>query len=189
MPLPRGTHELGPDTGTLLVKTSRTGAAAKAGHDLVIEVTSWNGTLELGADPAQSSVALDADATSLHVRDGTGGMQALGDNDKASIVQSIDEDVLKRQDISFRSTEVSAADGGRIRVQGELTLIGNTNPIVFELTIGEDGRLTGSALLKQTDWGIKPYSILFGALKVADEVEVGLDARLPSRGRAGDQSR
>ena len=26
-----------------------------------------------------------------------------------------------------------------------------------------------------TDWGIKPYSTLFGALKVADEVEIVLD--------------
>jgi hypothetical protein len=33
-------------------------------------------------------------------------------------------------------------------------------------------------VIKQTDWGMKPYSTLFGALKVVDEVEVSLDARL-----------
>ena len=31
-----------------------------------------------------------------------------------------------------------------------------------------------SAIVKQSDWGIKPYSALFGALKVADEVQLEL---------------
>jgi len=31
-------------------------------------------------------------------------------------------------------------------------------------------------MVKQTDWGIAPYSALFGALQVADEVEVVIDA-------------
>jgi hypothetical protein len=35
----------------------------------------------------------------------------------------------------------------------------------------------GRAVVKQSDWGMKQYSILFGALKVADEVEVAIDAR------------
>ena len=40
--------------------------------------------------------------------------------------------------------------------------------------------LTGSATVKQSDWGLKPYSALFGALKVADEVTVTVDANLAS---------
>ena len=35
---------IGPDNATLHVKTYREGVAALAGHDLVIEVTSWNAT-------------------------------------------------------------------------------------------------------------------------------------------------
>ena len=72
-----GTHQLGPDNATLSVHTPRGGAAAKAaGHDLVIRLTSWQGTLEVGADPEATAVALTADATSLRVHKGTGGMQA-----------------------------------------------------------------------------------------------------------------
>jgi hypothetical protein len=41
-----------------------------------------------------------------------------------------------------------------------------------------DGRLTGSAVLKQSEWGMKLYSALFGTLKVADEVRVEIDAGL-----------
>jgi Fe-Mn family superoxide dismutase len=163
------------------VRTGRTGAAAKAGHDLLLHVTAWQATLEVGEDPAQTSIVLDADATSLRVREGTGGMQALGDDDKASIQETIDDDVLKRQGIEFRSTAVqTAADSSRISVQGELTLVGKARPIAFDLTVGGDGQLSGSAVVKQTDWGITPYSALFGALKVSDEVEVVIDASLPS---------
>ena len=32
-------------------------------------------------------------------------------------------------------------------------------------------------MVKQSEWGMKPYSALFGALKVADEVEVTLEGR------------
>ena len=176
MPLSPGTHTFGPENATLSVRTGRTGAAAKAGHDLVIEVTAWQATLEVGA--TRTSLVLDVDATSLRVREGTGGMQALDDGDRASIEQTIGEEVLKGQDIAFRSTAVeTAADGGRISVQGELTLLGNTRPIAFDLTVGPDGTVGGSAVVKQTDWGITPYSTLFGALKVADEVEVGAQSR------------
>ena len=176
MPLSPGAHTFGPENGTLSVRTGRTGAAAKAGHDLVIDVTAWHATLEVGE--AQTSLVLDADATSLRVREGTGGMQALDDGDKASIEQTIGDEVLKGQGIAFRSTAVeTGADGGRISVQGELTLLGNTRPIAFDLTIAADGTLSGSAVVKQTDWGITPYSTLFGALKVADEVEVSAQSR------------
>ena len=169
MPIEAGTYELTSESGTLSVRTGRTGAAAKAGHDLVIDVTAWHATLEVGA---QSSLVLDADATSLRVREGTGGMQALGDDDKASIEQTIDDDVLQRQGITFRSTAVQV-EGSRLSVEGELALVGSVRPIAFELAVA-DGRLSGSAVVKQTDWGIKPYSALYGALKVVDEVEVAL---------------
>jgi len=168
-----GTYQLGPQDGTLSVRTSRTGAAAKAGHDLLIHVTSWNATLDVGE---ATSIALDADATSLRVREGTGGAMALGDDDIANIQQTIDDDVLKKQDIRFRSSSVDAVDGG-LRVHGDLTIVGRTHPIAFDLAVA-GGRVTGVAVVKQTDWGMKPYSALFGALKVADEVRVEIDAGL-----------
>jgi carbon monoxide dehydrogenase subunit G len=50
---------------------------------------------------------------------------------------------------------------------GQLTLNDVTRPI--DVTF--DGA-SGRALIKQTDFKIKPYSALFGTLKVADAVEV-----------------
>ena len=159
----------GPENATLTVSTKRTGAAAKAGHDLLMEVTSWSATLDRDADPA---LTLTADSGSLRVLEGSGGIQALGDDEKAGIEQTIAEEVLMGTPIEFRST---AVEGGRL--EGELEIAGQRHPISFELAGDEDGRLTGSATVKQSDWGMKPYSALFGTLKVADEVEVAFETR------------
>jgi YceI-like protein len=179
MALPAGTYTLGPQDGTLLVRTGRTGAAAKAGHDLVIEVTSWHARLDVGDGTA---IALDADARSLRVRHGSGGVQSLDDDDKAGIERTIDDEVLRGGGIAFRSTSVESA-GGCMKVHGELELAGTRRPISFELAC-DDGRLSGSATITQSAWGMKPYSTLFGTLKVADDVEIVVDCRLPESGGA-----
>ncbi|MGH3263236.1 MAG: YceI family protein [Trebonia sp.] len=178
MSIAPGTYELGPQDGTLKVRTSRGGAAARAGHDLLIEVRRWDATVRFADDPAHSSMELTADSTSLQVLDGTGGIKPLTDEDRSGIPQTIDEDVLKGGSISFRSTVVRPEGDGRLHVAGDLELAGSGNLIAFDLELADDGRLAGSATVKQTDWGIKPYTALFGALKVADEVQVSLDARL-----------
>ncbi len=171
MPLPPGHHELGPQNATLTVRTARQGAASKAGHDLVIEVTAWSGVLEVGEG---ISMSLTADASSLRVREGTGGVTRLGDEEKAGIEQSIRDEVLRGTAIEFRSTGVSAGADGALSVEGELELAGQSHPIGFVLSAR--GGLRGRATVTQSQWGMKPFSILFGTLKVADEVEVEIDA-------------
>jgi polyisoprenoid-binding protein YceI len=175
VPIQAGSYRLGPADGTLSVRTRRTGAAAMAGHNLLIHVTSWEAALEVGE---AASLVVTAAGASLRVREGSGGMQALGEDDMKSIEQTIDDDVLKRQEITFRSTSVEARDGG-LAVQGDLTLLGTTRPLAFDVEVGDDGRLRAVAVVRQSDWGLKPYSALFGALKVVDEVEVAIDAGLP----------
>ena len=178
MSLPAGRYRFGPDNGTLAVSTGRTGAVARAGHDLLLHVTDWEGTLELGADSAPSRVEVRADGGSLKVQEGTGGVQALDDGDKASIEQTIDDEVLRRDRITFRSTEV-APDGDGLRVAGELTMLGRTAPLTIDVALA-DGALTAAGVVRQTDFGLKPYSALFGALRVADEVRVSLTASWPA---------
>ena len=101
------------------MRTGRTGAAAKAGHNLLLHVTSWEATLAVADDPARDQLELTADGGSLRVIEGTGGMQALGDDDKADIEKTIDDDVLKRQR-DRRSARPRCADGRRrrLRVRG-----------------------------------------------------------------------
>jgi YceI-like domain len=163
--------KLGPDHGKLTVRTGKGGAAARAGHNLVLEVQRWQGTL------TPDEVKLTADARSLRVVSGSGGISPLGDDEKAGIAQTIDEEVLQGGAIEYRSNSVIARDGG-YEVDGELDLLGVRKPLAVWLRLDGD-HLTGSAQVKQTDWRIKPYSALFGTLKVADVVEVSIDATLP----------
>ena len=110
------------------------------------------------------------------VLEGTGGIKSLTEKDKADIKKTIDKEVLKGTPIEFRSSKVEEAPGG-LNVHGELSLCGRQALVVFDLTIGDDGRVTGSADVAQTAFGIKPYSALFGALKVADEVQVEIESK------------
>jgi hypothetical protein len=179
MPIMPGTRELGPDNATLRIKTKRSGAAAKAGHDLVIEVRSWQAEVVIGEDPAESSLVLSADGGSMEVIEGTGGIMDLTDEDRVEIKKTLEGEVLEPGPVEFRSTRVTPTEDGRhLEVSGELEMNGKTQPLNFELDLGIDGALSGTATVKQSNWGIKPYSGLFGTLKVRDEIEVTAEAPL-----------
>jgi polyisoprenoid-binding protein YceI len=174
-----GTHRLGPDRGTLQVRTYREGVAQKVGHDLILDVERWEATVEVGEGGVPSSVALTADPRSLQVREGLHGVKPLSDRDRAEIRRNIDEKILRGQPIAFRASGVDVG-GERMTVRGELDLAGTTRPARFEVDVGADGRVRGTLPVTQSDWGIKPYRGLMGALKVRDEVEVVLDVALPA---------
>ena len=176
MTLEPGTYSLGPGSGVLSIATTRQGAASKAGHDLRIEVDVWEAELKLADPPEQSAMTLAADSRSLRVVDGTGGIKSLTADDKDNIKKTINDEVLKGCAIEFRSGEVRGAPGGHLNVSGQLDLNGKQAPVTFDLTLGDDGRVSGAATVKQTAFGMKPYSALFGALKVADDVQVAIEA-------------
>jgi hypothetical protein len=179
MSLEAGTHQIGPGDGRLGVRTYREGVAAKAGHDLIIEVRSWEATVEVGEDGAPVSVELTADARSLDPVEGLRGVKPLSDRDRGEIRRTIDAKVLGGEPVAFRSSAVEAAGGGRLRVRGDLTIRGRGRPVDLELAVGDDGTVSGTVPLVQSDWGIKPYRGLMGALKVRDSVEVDFEGRLP----------
>ena len=180
MGLAAGRHRIGAADSSLAVKTYREGVASKIGHDLVLEVGRWRATVEIAADPADSAIELSADPDSLEVREGVGGVKPLSDADREEILENIDQKVLRGEPIEFRSSAVRIGpDGERLEVEGELSIAGRTHPLATELEIGADGRLHGTIGLTQSDWKIKPYSGLMGALKVRDRVDVVIDARLP----------
>jgi polyisoprenoid-binding protein YceI len=175
--IPAGTYRFGPDNATLALNTGRTGKVARAGHDLLIHVGAWEGTLAVGTDPAQSRVEITADGGSMRVIEGTGGMKSLDDDDRANIAQTIDEEVLRKQAVTFRSSTVER-NGEGLRVRGDLTLLGHTGPLTVDVAVAGDGALTAAAVVTQTEFGMKPYTALFGALKVADDVRVTLTGSL-----------
>jgi polyisoprenoid-binding protein YceI len=176
--LPAGNHTLGPANASLQVKTYREGVAAKAGHDLVIEVTRWDATVQAGDDPSGWSIVLNADPGSLEVREGLRGVKPLTDKDRVDIRRNIGEKVLGSRPIEFRSSTVRQADGGALVVEGSLAMAGRTAPVTGRLNAEDGGRISGTIPLTQSGWGIKPYRGLMGALRVRDDIEIVITADL-----------
>ncbi len=183
MRLSAGSYTFGPDDGRLLVCTARAGFGAKAGHDLTIGVTRWRGEATVDpADPANCSVTVEVDAESFEVQGGTGGVKPLTSSDREEIERIVREKIMltgRHPTITFRSSRVEGS-AESFRVEGDLTLVGVTRPLTVQGSWTE-GRVRGSAAIVQSQWGIRPYSAFFGALKVSDEVEVRFDLDLVSK--------
>jgi polyisoprenoid-binding protein YceI len=178
-----GPYRLGPESGRLLVNTTRTGLGAKAGHDLTIEVTRWHGRAMVdAATPANSSVTVEVQVDSLEVREGTGGVKPLTDADHAEIKKTLGEVLHAAQHptITFRSKQVEGS-AGSFTVHGELTVMGVTRPVTLQGRVA-DGRIVGGATVVQSRWRIRPYSAFFGALKLSDEVKIDFDIALTADG-------
>lgn len=47
MAIALGTYRLGPDSASLQVRTYREGIGAKVGHDLVLDITRWDATVDI----------------------------------------------------------------------------------------------------------------------------------------------
>lgn len=181
MTLRDGSYHVGPASGRLLVKTGRTGLGSRAGHDLTLEATGWTGHVVVNTtDPSESSVSIDVDVATLEVRQGTGGVKPLTNSDRADIARNIRDKILhtdRYPTISFRSTQVSGSKESFV-ADGDLTIMETARPVTVQGTVDDDGRVRGNATVTQTAWGIKPYTAFFGALKLADDVMVELDALL-----------
>jgi polyisoprenoid-binding protein YceI len=175
---------LGSGDGYIRVRAKREGMAARVGHDLTLQAGRWSAEVTLDpGDITRSNVTATIDARSLEVIEATGGVVPLSEKDRVDIRKNM-EKVLQADrypEITFRSTAVEASDG-RLTVTGDLSMVGTTRPVRLDLTreAGTDSdHLSGRVTIRQTEWGIRPYSGLLGALKIADPVDVELDLRVP----------
>ena len=84
-------------------------------------------------------------------------------------------DVQRYPTIEFASTNIADKGNGELTVSGNLTLHGQTHPITFE--VKDDGRrhFTGSATIRQTQFGMTPIKSAGGAVSVRDDVRVDFD--------------
>ena len=181
-----GTHELGPGNGRVLVKTGREGLAARAGHDLTLEITQWSArvTGPAGGDTSESvTLTAELDLGSLPVREGTGGAKPLTDRDRRDIQGTAGKILGETAKASFTSSRVipsSSAPGapGGGAIEGTLTMRGTSRPLRLQVVSPAPGRYRGSATVRQTDFGITPYSGFFGTLKLKDEVTVEFEVTI-----------
>jgi polyisoprenoid-binding protein YceI len=165
-----GRHAL---EGRVTLRTSRDGLAAQAGHDLRIDVGQWSGELVIGPDLAPAGLAARLDLGSLVVQAGTGGIKPLTDRDKREILATMRK-VLSADrypDATFTASSFSPAVGGGT-IDGTLTLAGQSAALRLDVRQTGPDRYLARTTVRQTSFGIKPYSGFLGALRVSDAVEV-----------------
>jgi|SRR5262245_33014648 len=200
MAVAAGRHRLGPELGRLLLRTSRDGLAAQAGHDLTIEVARWSGELTVigeltgAGDRRPVELAVVIDLGSLVVLEGTGGIKPLTERDRREIVATAGK-VLRTDRYpqarfvatGFEPARIggeSASEPARWRgtVAGTLTVRDRSRPVRLDVTGGGERRYRATATVVQSEFGIKPYTAFLGALRVRDAVEVEVELDLSGPG-------
>jgi len=179
-----GQHRFGPEEGRIVLLTARDGMVAKVGHDLTIEVGFWSAELEVADDHSPARLTVRADMNSLVVREGSGGVMPLTDRDRREIAVTARK-VLRNDrypEAAFSASDFDAGPGGdgvNGAVNGTLTLAGASRPL--RLTVSETGPgiYHATASVRQSDFGIKPYTAFLGTLKVSDAVRIVVDVTLP----------
>jgi polyisoprenoid-binding protein YceI len=181
MAVQAGRHQFGTQSSRILLRTSRDGMAAQAGHDLAIEASRWSGELTVGDDLAPTGLEVHVDLGALTVREGTGGLKPLTDRDRRDIGGTARK-LLKTDrfpEAVFTATGFAPAarDGGGV-ISGSLALAGVARPL--SLAVSRTGpqtyRVAGKVV--QSDYGIRPYTAFLGALKVRDAVDIEADINL-----------
>jgi len=171
----------------VLVKTGREGLAARAGHDLTMEIVLWSArvTVPDTSDLAAATVTAELDLGSLTVREGSGGAKPLSDRDRRDIQVQARKILGEPAQATFASTRVvpaaGAATGGAATggaIEGTLTMHGTTRPLRLQVTSQAPGRFRGGATVRQTDFGITPYSGFFGTLKLKNEIAVEFEVTI-----------
>jgi hypothetical protein len=161
-----------------VVYVYREGIASAVGHDLAIEVGDF--TIDVDDEDGQVDGWFAADT--LRVRhamaDGQPRPDKLSSKDKKKIDANIRKDVLEAKRypaITFCSTTVfRSADA--VHVEGTLSLHGVERVVELDGRI-EDGATVLKGTLQQSDFGIKPYKALLGALKI--KAEIAVEIRVP----------
>lgn len=173
------TWSLDESHGELLVRTDVTGRAAKIGHRLTIAMQSWQATVSWsGGKPAAVDLSIEVD--SLQVLRGDGGLTPLSAPEKVLVrsnaLKCLDADRYRR--IHFCANDIAESRDG-YRLTGTLTIRDRARQHVLDVHVvdGDDSwRLRGDTGVRQSDYGVKPYSMLMGSMKVADTVTVSFTA-------------
>lgn len=173
---------LRPDSGELHILTGVEGPAAKMGHRLTLVMQSWQALMQFN-DKKATTAKLIVDVESLHVLGGEGGLTPLSEPEKgvcrSNAFKSMD--VKKYPQIRFVSDDIAKTTGG-YRMTGTLEIHGTSRPQVVDLTVDDTGSawaLSARVTVTQTDYGVKPFSLFMGTLKVADDVTIDFHATQP----------
>lgn len=176
------TYKIVAGESSFWVFVPKTGLLSGLAHDHEIGVKSFSGKIVVPDTGAgNGSLELDVDAASLAVLD-----KKPSEDDKKKIYNSMHNEVLesaKHPKIMFRSASVNdlkqtGKDAYSFTLSGDLTLHGVTKRIAVPVSLtinAQELRAIGKYTLRQTDYGIKPYSAAGGTIKVKNDIVVNFN--------------
>ncbi|MGO9928098.1 MAG: YceI family protein [Mycobacterium sp.] len=165
--------------GELLICTGVGGRAARMGHRLTIAMKRWQATVGwTGAEPATTELTVDVD--SFEVLRGEGGVKGLSGPEKIMVKSNALKslDAGRYPEIRFTADAIDKTEDG-YRLTGTLQIRGKSRKHVIDLRtedLGEKWRMSAESSVRQTDFGVKPYSMFMGSMQVGDEVAVSFTA-------------
>lgn len=174
-------YRLVPAQSTFTVQAFAEGLLSAFGHDPVLAIKDFSGEVQFvpgSFEAASVKMTVKADSIVLSTE--------VKEKDRIEMEQTMREQVLeiaKYPEIVFVSSNISVtklAEGRyRARVIGDLTFHGATQKnlwITPEVTVtGESLSAKGMFSLKQTDFGIKPFSAAAGTIKLKNELKFSFD--------------
>ncbi len=178
--VPSGEYALDPHHTTLVVRAPHFGLATYQ-----LRLNRISGALRFNAEnPAQSSVSIDVDTTSLDT-------PYAGDRDFDAELQNSEWlDSAAHPTATFRSTAVEQTGPNTARVTGELTIRGVTHPATFDVTYNGSWRqhplgaplsgigFSARGTIRRSAYGLMVLQPQQGEPNtgVADEVELVVEA-------------
>ncbi|MGQ3052786.1 MAG: YceI family protein [Roseateles sp.] len=164
----------------LRILVFRGGTAARLGHnhvlragDLRVDWPAAGPVLRLRLD------ALDIDPPAVRQRLGPAFASAVDDaaraGTRANLLKALD--AATHPEVIVRTLQ-QVGEGARRAVEAEITLHGTARRQWFAVQI-EGGRARGEVVLRQSDFGIQPFTVLGGLLAVQDALIVQFDLLQP----------
>jgi polyisoprenoid-binding protein YceI len=178
-------YEVDIDSSRVFVKV---GSATRLGHPHGVEAKLKSGKITLGAggELAFDMKSFKADTQEARKKVGLEGKK-ISDNEAKKVNETMrSADVLDVEKfptavykiIAIKPSEKQEAGApGVYEVNGRFTLHGAEQPLKFKAKLEQTKKegalkLIGSFIIKQTAYGMTPYSAAGGLAKVADELEI-----------------
>ncbi len=130
----------------------------------------YSGSIEYDSQKLENSrVSLTISARDIKLTD-----TWLSEKDFKSVEEYALNDMLaaeKFPEIAFRSAEVRAIDASHFEVRGPLTIRGITKPSAVRVTLEPGPRFSGEAVIRLTDYGLKPPKAALGLVGTENEMK------------------
>ena len=159
--------------GLIFAYTYKEGLLSSVAHDLELQLQDFS--VQFNGGDVTAKFVMDSLMVVGAMQDGAPQPSALSKKDKAKIEDTMRKQVLQTRKFGQSELTGRVTDGV---FKGTLKLVGRTAPVEGEV-VSHNGVARGIVELRPTDWGIKPYTALFGALRLQDRVRVEFQMDLP----------